>query len=47
MSGLSNGVSSDLPKLPSLKLETGNNRDQVFHFPSQEGKWQDLSFHEL
>ena len=26
------------PNLRSLKFGTGNNRDQVFHFPSQEGK---------
>ena len=30
------GYPSDLPELFSLKLEIGNNRDQVFHFPSQE-----------
>ena len=34
----------DPPELHSLKLGIGNNRDQVFHFPSQEGKRQDLSF---
>ena len=47
MSELSNGVSLDTPELHSLKLEIGNNRDQVLHFPSQEGKWQDLNFHKL
>ena len=41
------GYLLDLPKLHSLKLEIGNNRDQVFNFPSQEGKWQDLNFHKL
>ena len=38
------GYPSGLPKLYSLKLEIGNNCYQVFHFPCQEGKWQDLSF---
>ena len=37
----------DNPELHSLKLETRNNHDQMFHFPSQEGKWQDLNFHIL
>ena len=27
------GYPLDLPKLHSLKLGIGNNRDQVFHFP--------------
>ena len=38
---------SDLPELFSLKLEIGNNRDQVFHFPSQEEMQQDLNFYKL
>ena len=33
----------DPPELHSLKLGIGNNRDQVFHFPSQEGKCQNLN----
>ena len=37
------GYLLDLPELLSLKLEIGNNRDQVFHFSSQEGKWQHLN----
>ena len=41
------GYPLDLPRLHSLKLEIGSNHDQVFHFPSQEGKWQDLHFHKL
>ena len=41
------GYPLDPPKLHSLKLGIENNRDQVFHFPSQEGKWQDLNFHKL
>ena len=41
------GYPLDPPKLHSLKLEIGNSRDQVFHFPSKEGKWQDLNFHKL
>ena len=30
-----------------LRLEIGNNHDGVFHFSSQEGKWQYLSSHKL
>ena len=30
----------DTTLMHSLKLGIENNRDQVFHFPSQEGKWQ-------
>ena len=37
----------DPPELHSLKLGIGNNRDQMFHFLPQEGKWQDLNFHKL
>ena len=38
---------SDLPELHCFTLEIGKNRDQVFHFPFQEGKWQDLNFQKL
>ena len=41
------GYPLDPPELPSLKLGIENNRDQVFHFPSQEAKWQGLNFHKL
>ena len=41
------GYPLDSPELHSLKLGIGNNRDQVFHFLSQEGKWQYLNFHKL
>ena len=41
------GYLLDPPELHSSKLGIENNRDQVFHFPSQEGKWQDLNFHKL
>ena len=41
------GYPLDPPKLHGLMLEIGNNHDQEFHFPSQEGKWQDLNFHKL
>ena len=41
------GYPLDPTKLHSLKLGIENNRDQVFHFPSQEGKRQDLDFHKL
>ena len=37
------GYPLDLSELYSLKLGIENNRDQVFHFPSQEGTWQDLN----
>ena len=38
-----------LPELHSLKLEIGivPSSDEVSHFPSQEGKWQDLSSQKL
>ena len=41
------GYPLDPTKLHSLKLGIGDNGDQVFHFPSQEGKWQDLNVHTL
>ena len=38
------GYLLDLPKLHNLKLEIGNNRDHVFHFPSQEEKMAGFTF---
>ena len=32
------GYPLDPPELHSLNLEIGSNHDQVFHFPSQEGR---------
>ena len=37
----------DLPELHNLKLEIGKDHDQGFHFPSHEGKWQNLNFHKF